>query len=126
MSSPSTFLMKSGSEGTWVPPAHMILISSVLGSIMLMSCEMKGECLRVKSEKMMAGLQHFSLSKGLAPIGVAKASRNAISAGFVGRGVGLIQRIFSGERSLLPPNWSRTERLTVLVKARIDNCSQPI
>jgi hypothetical protein len=37
--------------------------------------------------------------------------------------VGLIHRIFSGDRSLLPPNWSRTERLTVLVKARVDLCS---
>jgi hypothetical protein len=24
---------------------------------------------------------------------------------------------------LLPPNWSRTERLTVLVKAEVDLCS---
>src|SRR5690242_6576528 len=100
----------------------MILISSVLGSIMLMSCEMKGDCFLVKSEKMMAGLQHFSLSKGFAPIGLARASRKASSTGLVGRGVGLIQRIFSGERSLLPPNWSRMERLTVLVKATIDIC----
>jgi len=84
---------------------------------MLMSCEMKGECFLVKSEKMIAGLQHLSFSKGFAPIGVARASRKASSAGFVGRGVGLIQRIFSGDSSLLPPNWSRTERLTVLVKA---------
>src|SRR2546422_5025600 len=119
MSSPTTFLMKSGSDGTCVPPAQMILISSVFGSIRLMRCEMKGECFRVKSEKMMAGLQHFSLSKGFAPIGVARASRNAISTGFAGNGVGLIQRIFSGDRSLLPPNWSRTERLTVLVKAMV-------
>ena len=81
---------------------------------------MKGECFRVKSEKMMAGLQHFSLSKGFEPIGAARASRKAISTGLVGRGVGLIQRIFSGDRSLLPPNWSRTERLTVLVKATVD------
>ena len=86
---------------------------------MLMRCEMKGECFRVKSEKMMAGLQHFSLSNGFAPIGVARASRKASSAGFVESGVGLIQRIFSGERSLLPPNWSRTERLTVLVKGTV-------
>src|SRR6266571_315132 len=69
MSSPTTFLMKSGSDGIWVPPAQMILISSVFGSIRLMSCEMKGECFRVKSEKIIAGLQHFSLSKGFAPIG---------------------------------------------------------
>ena len=101
----------------------MILISSVFGSIMLMSCEMNGECFRVKSEKMIAGLQHFSLSNGFAPIGVARASRKAISTGFVGRGVGLIQRIFSGDSSLLPPNWSRTERLTVLVKGMFDLCS---
>src|SRR5437660_8927429 len=117
MSSPTTFLIKSGSDGTWVPPAQMILISSVFGSIMLMSCEMKGECFRVKSEKMTAGLQHFSLSNGFAPIGAARASRKASSTGFVGRGVGLIQRILSGDRSLVPPNWSRTETLTVLVKA---------
>jgi hypothetical protein len=71
---------------------------------------------------MMAGLQHFSLSKGFAPTGVASASRKASSTGFVGRGAGLIHRIFSGDRSLLPPNWSRTERLTVLVKARVDLC----
>jgi hypothetical protein len=100
----------------------MILISSVFGSIMLTSCEMKGECFRVKSEKMIAGLQHFSLSKGFAPIGVERASRKARSTGFVGRGVGLIHRIFSGDRSLLPPNWSRTERLTMLVKAKVDLC----
>ena len=87
---------------------------------------MKGECFRVKSEKMMAGLQHFSLSNGFAPIGVARASRNAISTGFVGRGVGLIHRIFSEDSSLLPPNWSRTERLPVLVKAMFDHCSELI
>src|SRR5207249_9696850 len=120
MSSPTTFLMKSGSDGTWVPPAQMILISSVFGSIMLMSCEMNGEYFRVKSEKMMAGLQHFSLSNGFAPIGAARASRKTISTGFVGRSVGLIQRIFSVDSSLLPQNWSRTERLTVLVKATVD------
>src|SRR5436189_4972885 len=114
MSSPTTFLMKSGSDGTWVPPAQMILISSVLGSIRLMRCEMKGEGFRVKSEKMIAGLQHFSLSKGFAPIGVARASRKAISTGFVGRGVGLIQRIFSGDSSLLPRNESRTVLCTVM------------
>src|SRR6266852_1620049 len=123
MSSPTTFLIKSGSDGMWVPPAQMILISSVFGSIRLMSCGMKGECFLGKSEKMMAGLQHFSLSKGFAPIGVARASRNATSTVFVGRGVGRIHRIFSGDRSLLPPNWSRTERLTVLVKAEDDLCS---
>src|SRR5467141_4637024 len=95
----------------------MILISSVFGSIRLMSCEMKGECFLVKSEKMIAGLQHFSFSKGFAPIGLARASRKATSTGFVGRGVGLIQRILAGDSSLLPPNWSRTERLTMLVKA---------
>ena len=100
--------------------AQMILISSVFGSIMLMNCEMNGEYFRVKSEKIMAGLQHFSLSNGFAPIGAARASRKTISTGFVGRGVGLIQRIFSGDSSLLPPNWSRTERLTVLVKATVD------
>src|SRR2546427_3100969 len=122
MSSPTTFLMKSGSDGTCVPPAQMILISSVFGSIRLTSCEMKGECFRVKSEKIIAGLQHFSFSKGFAPIGVASASRKARSTGFVGRGVGLIHRIFSGDSSLLPPNWSRTERLTVLVKATVELC----
>src|SRR5689334_10682810 len=118
--------MKSGSEGTCVPPAQMILMSSVFGSIMLISCEMNGVCFRVKSENMMAGLQHFSLSNGFAPIGVARASRNASSTGLVGSGVGLIQRIFSGVRSLLPPNWSRTETVTVLVKATVDLRSQPI
>src|SRR5260370_13667889 len=105
MSSPTTFLMKSGYDGIWVPPAQMILISSVFGSIMLMSCEMKGECFRVKSEKMMAGLQHFSLSKGFAPIGVASASRKARSTGFVGRGVRLIHRIFSGDISFVRAYW---------------------
>src|SRR5467141_4342101 len=104
MSSPTTFLMKSVSDGTWVPPAQMILISSVFGSIMLMSCEMKGECFRVKSEKMMAGLQHFSLSKGFAIIGVARASRKATSTGFVGSGVGLTHRIFSVVRGSLQQN----------------------
>ena len=58
---------------------------------MLMNCEMNGEYFRVKSEKIMAGLQHFSLSNGFAPIGAARASRKTISTGFVGRGVGLIQ-----------------------------------
>src|SRR5712664_1781159 len=120
MSSPTTFLMKSGSEGTCVPPAQMILIASVFGAIRLISCEMKVECLRVKSEKKIAVLQHFSLSNGFASIGAARASRNASSTGFVGMGVGLIHRILSGDRSLLPPNWSRTERLTVLVKATVD------
>ena len=83
---------------------------------------MNGECFRVKSEKIIAGLQHFSLSNGFAPIGIAMASRKEMSTGFVGSGVGLIQRIFSGVSSLLPPNWSRTERLTVLVKADVDLC----
>src|SRR2546425_11585608 len=114
MSSPTTFLMKSASDGIWVPPAQIILISSVFGSIMLMSCEMKGECFRVKSEKMMAGLQHFSLSKGFAIIGVARASRKASSTGFVVWGVGFIHLLFSGDRSLLSSNWYRTERMTVL------------
>src|SRR5438876_11908479 len=112
MSSPTTFLMKSGSDGTWVPPAQMILISSVLASIMLMRCEMKGECFRVKSEKMMAGLQHFSLSYGFVPIGVARASRKASSAGFVESGVGLIQRFFLGARGLLAADWTRKGRVT--------------
>src|SRR5207245_10985965 len=109
MSSPTTFLMKSGSDGIWVPPAQMILISSVFGSIMLMSCEMKGECFRVKSEKMMAGLQHFPLSRGFAPIGVARASRKASSTGFVGRGVGVMERTCSGEGGLLSADWSGSE-----------------
>lgn len=87
---------------------------------------MKGECFLVKSEKMIAGLQHFSLSKGFAPIGVEIASRKARSTGFVGRGVGRIQRILFGVRSLLPPYWSRTERLTVLVNAGVDLWLQPI
>src|SRR3989475_13058647 len=108
MSSPTTFLMKSCSDGTCVPPAQMILISSVFGSIRLMRCEMKGECFRVKSEKLMAGLEHFSISEGFAPIGVARDSRKAISTGFAGNGVGLIQRNFSGGWGLLPPNLSGT------------------
>ena len=87
---------------------------------------MKGECFLVKSEKMIAGLQHFSLSKGFDPVGVENASRKASSTGFVGSGVGLIQRIFSGDRILLPPNWSRTERLTVLVKAKVGLGFEPI
>src|SRR2546426_3462603 len=66
---------------------------------------------------MIAGLQHFSCSKGLAPTGAENASLNAISRGFDGRGEGLIQRILSGERILVPPYWSRTERLTAEAKA---------
>src|SRR5437899_282494 len=94
----------------------MNLISSVLGSIRLISCLMKGDCLRVESVRIIAGLQPFSLSNGRAPIGAARASLKAKSAGLLGRGFAWTYRILSGVRSLLPPNSSRTERLIVVVK----------
>mgnify|MGYP001604824947 CR=1 FL=1 len=66
---------------------------------------------------MIAGLQHFSPSKGLAPMGWARASLKAMSRGLEGRGLGWTHRILSGDRSFVPPNWSRTESVTVLVNA---------
>src|SRR3972149_7029799 len=66
---------------------------------------------------MMAGLQHFSLSKGLAPTGVASASLNAKSRGREGKGDGSTHRTLSGESSFVPPNWSRTESVTVAAKS---------
>src|SRR5690242_1991130 len=93
----------------------MNLMSSVFGSMRLTSCWMNGDCLRVESVRIIAGLQPFSLSKGLAPIGVARASLKATSTGLLGSGLGWMYLILSGVRSLLPPNSSKTERLTVLV-----------
>ena len=75
---------------------------------------------------MIAGLQHFSRSRGFASTGVENASLNAMSRGFDGRGGGLIQRILSGERILVPPYWSKTERLTVEAKAGAECLFQPI
>src|SRR6266851_463563 len=97
----------------------MNLMSSVFGSIRVMSCLMKGDCLRVESVRIIAGLQPFSLSKERAPIGVARASLKAGSIGLLGSGLAWTYRILSGARSLLPPNSSRTERLIVVVKGRI-------
>src|SRR5438093_1852592 len=94
----------------------MNLMSSVFGSIRLISCLMKGDCLRVESVRIIAGLQPFSLLKGRAPIGDARASLKAMSAGLVGSGFAWTYRILSGVRSLLPPNSSKTERLMVVVK----------
>lgn len=65
----------------------------------------------------MLGLQHFSLSKGFAPTGVARASLKARSRGFEGSGLGWTHLILSGVRSLVPPNWSRADRVTVVVKS---------
>src|SRR5229473_2022934 len=97
----------------------MNLISSVFGSIRLISCLMNGDCLRVESVRIIAGLQPFSLSNGRAPIGEARASLKARSAGLLGSGVAWTYRILSWVRSLLPPNSSRTERLSVVVMGRI-------
>src|SRR5437763_5000199 len=94
----------------------MILMSSVFGSIRLISCLMKGDCFRVESVRIIAGLQPFSLSNGRAPIGAARASLKAMSAGLLGSGFAWTYRILSGVRSLLPPNSSRTEWLMVVVK----------
>src|SRR5437879_10873434 len=94
----------------------MNLMSSVLGSIRLISCLMKGDCLRVESVRIIAGLQPFSLSNGRAPMGAASASLKAKSAGLLGSGFAWTYRILSGVRGLLPPNSSRTERLMVVVK----------
>src|SRR5256712_3790975 len=116
MSSPRTFRMNDWSAGTCVPHAKMNLMSSVLGSIRLISCLMKGDCLRVESVRIIAGLQPFSISKGRAPIGDARASLNAKSTGLLGSGFAWTYRILSGVRSLLPPNSSKTERLIVVVK----------
>src|SRR3989304_9316856 len=66
---------------------------------------------------MIAGLQHFSLSKGIAPKGIARASLKATSKGRVGSGLGWTQRMFSGDNSFVPPNWSRTDSVTVAVNA---------
>src|SRR5215470_2512491 len=115
MSSPRTLRMNPGSEGMWVPQAKMILMSSVFGSMRLMRCRMNGDCFRVESPRIIAGLQPFSLSKGLAPIGLDIASLKAMSGVLLGRGFGLTYRVFSGVRILLPPNSSRTDRLTVVV-----------
>src|ERR1700758_1568798 len=98
-----------------VPQAKMILMSSVLGSIRLMRCLMNGDCFRVESPTIIEGLQPFSLSKGRVPMGLDIASLNAMSAFLPGRGLALTYRVFSGVRILLPPNSSRTERLTVAV-----------
>src|SRR2546425_10239304 len=94
----------------------MNLMSSVLGSIRLTSWLIKGDCLRVESVRIIAGLQPFSLSNGRAPIGDARASLKARSAGLLGSGVAWTYRILSWLRSLLPPNSSRTDRLIVVVK----------
>src|SRR5207247_8518574 len=110
------FRMNDMSAGTWVPQAKMILISSVLGSMRLIRCLMKGDCFLVESLRITAGLQPFSLSKGLAPTGEAIASLKARSTGLLGRGPAWTYRSLSGVRSLLPPNSSKTERLTVVVK----------
>src|SRR3989441_8928839 len=116
MSSPRTFRMNDWSAGTCVPHAKMNLISSVFGSIRLISCLMKGDCLRVESVRIIAGLQPFSLSNGRAPIGAARASVKAKSAGLLGRGFAWTYLILSGGRALLPPDSSKTERLIVVVK----------
>lgn len=87
-----------------MPPAKIILMSSVFGSIMLMSFETNGEYFRVKSDMIIPGLQHFSRSNGFAPTGTARASLNAISMVFEGRGAGWTHRVLSGARSLVPPN----------------------
>src|SRR3989449_4417180 len=94
----------------------MNLMSSVFGSIRLISCLMKGDCLRVESVRIIAGLKPFSLSKGRAPTGDARAYLKAKSAGLLGSGFAWTYRILSGVRSLLPPNSSKTERLIVVVK----------
>jgi hypothetical protein len=77
---------------------------------------MNGDCLRVESVRIIAGLQPFSFSKGRAPIGDARASLKARSAGLLGSGLAWTYLVLSGVRSLLPPNSSRTERLIVVVK----------
>src|SRR5258708_13539015 len=94
----------------------MNLMWSVFGSIRVMRCLMKGDCLRVESVRIIAGLQPFSLSKGRAPIGDARASLKARSAGLLGSVVAWTYRILSWVRTLLPPNSSRTERLIVVGK----------
>src|SRR5712691_4355834 len=94
----------------------MNLISSVFGSIRLISCLMKGDCLRVESVRIIAGLHPFSLSNGRAPMGLVRASLKAKAAGLLGSGFAWTYRILSGVRSLLPPNSSKTERLIVVVK----------
>ena len=75
---------------------------------------------------MIAGLQHFSLSNGFAPTGVARASLKARSRGFDGRGDGETHLILSGDRSLEPPYWSRTDKLTAEVKADEDGLLERI
>src|SRR5438094_4968620 len=97
----------------------MNLMSSVFGSIRLISCLVKGDCLRVESVRIIAGLQPFSLSNGRAPMGFDRASLKARSTGLLARGFASTYRILSGMRSLLPPNSSKTERLIVVVKGRI-------
>src|SRR5438477_10635078 len=94
----------------------MNLMSSVLGSIRLISCLMKGDCLRVESVRIIAALQPFSISKGRAPIGDARASLTAKSAGLLGSRCAWTRRILAGVRSLLPPRASKTERLMGVVK----------
>src|SRR5438552_16826371 len=94
----------------------MNLISSVFGSIRLISCLMKGDCLRVQSVRIIAGLQLFSLSNGRAQIGAARASLKAKSAGLRGSGLAWTYRILSGGRSLLPPDSSSSERLIAVDK----------
>src|SRR2546427_11614971 len=93
----------------------MNLISSVFGSIRLISCLMKGDCLRVESVRIIAGLQPFSLSKGRAPTVDESASLNAKSSGLLGSGFTWTYRIFSGVKRLLPTNSSNTDRLIVVV-----------
>src|SRR2546427_11162095 len=116
MSSPRTFRMNDWSAGTCVPHAKTNLMSSVFGSIRLISCLMKGDCLRVESVRIIAGLQLFSVSNGRAPMGLDRASLKAKSAGLLGSGFAWTYRILSGVRSMLPPNSSKTERLIVVVK----------
>jgi hypothetical protein len=49
-------------------------------------------------------------------MGIDIASRKARSTGLLGRGLLCMYRSFSGVSILLPPNSSRTDRLTVVVK----------
>src|SRR5437867_12234283 len=110
------FRMNDMSAGTWVPQAKMILISSVLGSMRLIRCLMKGDCFLVESLRITAGRQPSSLSKGLAPTGEAIASLKPSATDLLGRRQAWTYRRLSGVRSLLPVGSSKPEWLTLVGK----------